>query len=64
MKSRAPSGFGLGTSLGTPFTIILPWLFHTLSHSGKKRIALVGRESQHLMKTIWRDEDALSPLIV
>ena len=29
-----------------------------------KKIALVRRESQHLMKTIWRDEDALYPLIV
>ena len=29
----APSGFSLGTSLGTPFTTIPPRLFHTLSHS-------------------------------
>ena len=28
-----PSGFCLGTSPGTPFTMIPPRLFHTLSHS-------------------------------
>ena len=28
-----PSGFDLGSSLGTPFTMITPWLFHILSHS-------------------------------
>ena len=27
-----PSGFGLGTSLWAPFTMIHPWLFHILSH--------------------------------
>ena len=27
-----PSGFGLGTSLGTPFPMIPPRLFHRLSH--------------------------------
>ena len=26
-----PSGFGLGTSLRTPFTMIPPWLFHIMS---------------------------------
>ena len=27
-----PSGFGLGTSLGTPFTMIPPRLFKIMSH--------------------------------
>ena len=27
-----PSGFGLGTSLGTPFTMIPPRLFQIMSH--------------------------------
>ena len=27
-----PTGFGLGTSLGTPFTMIPPRIFHRLSH--------------------------------
>ena len=34
---RGPSVFGLGTSLGTPLTMIPPRLFHTLSHTGTIR---------------------------
>ena len=31
LRACGPSVFGLGTSLGTPFTIIPPRLFHTIS---------------------------------
>ena len=34
------SGFGFGTSHGTPFTIIPPWLFHTLSQDSLYRLAI------------------------
>ena len=33
----SPSGFGLGTSRGTPFTTKHLWLFHTLSQSAQKQ---------------------------
>ena len=35
-----PSVFGLGTSHGTPFTIIPPRLFHTLSQDSFYRLAI------------------------
>ena len=48
-----PSGFGLGNSLGTPFTMIHPWLSHSLSHSTRTNLELyyidVGKEDKILI---------------